>query len=292
MSETEQTLTSSQRCIALVVEDDENVRETTRDLCASLGHQVVATASVEEAEEALRNHRFDYVMLDLELPIRTGRFAMVDHGFGLLARLGDLPANTRPIVVVMTAHGQDHAHCRRAFLSGCDDFVKKPFDEGTEAPQWRIRRFLRKRPEQAQTIARVLGAASTSAKANRDPAAPFLFLVGDYDRRNCGLRIRGQTHRVSEQRFRLLGYLAAHALHHPGQMLHLSDVPDARARPGQAIHRLKSALRPLPGWSNELLVQDGHGGWRLDMPAHEIAFDPECMREHAGLLRRLVGEEA
>ena len=56
----------------LLVEDDEDIRESAHELLEVLGHQVRAVASAEVAQEALGAGDFDVLFTDVSLPGRSG----------------------------------------------------------------------------------------------------------------------------------------------------------------------------------------------------------------------------
>lgn len=59
--------------LALVIEDDPAIREALGDRLDSLGHDHHSVGSQSEARERLGRCTYDYVLLDLELPVRFGR---------------------------------------------------------------------------------------------------------------------------------------------------------------------------------------------------------------------------
>ncbi|AKJ02951.1 PAS domain S-box-containing protein [Archangium gephyra] len=56
----------------LLVEDDEDIRESAHELLEVLGHQVTAVASAEAAQQALEAGGFDVLFTDVSLPGRSG----------------------------------------------------------------------------------------------------------------------------------------------------------------------------------------------------------------------------
>ena len=56
----------------LLVEDQDEVRETSRQLLELLGCEVQDVASAEAAERALERARFDALVTDITLPGRSG----------------------------------------------------------------------------------------------------------------------------------------------------------------------------------------------------------------------------
>ncbi|HLT35968.1 MAG TPA: response regulator, partial [Enhygromyxa sp.] len=137
---------SRSKQVALIVEDDPTLLDLVTETVESLGHDVRTANSQEDALGMLEDTMFDYVLLDLKIPLREGRLPRLEIGFNLLERIVSLPGARRPGVIVMTAHGDDHEYCRRALLAGADDFIKKPFNS-KESPELAIKELLAKRQE-------------------------------------------------------------------------------------------------------------------------------------------------
>ncbi len=69
----------------------------------SSGHEVRTANSQEAALRELEDTKFDYVLLDLSIPLKEGRLTRLEIGFTLLDRIVQLPGARRPGVIVMTA---------------------------------------------------------------------------------------------------------------------------------------------------------------------------------------------
>jgi PAS domain S-box-containing protein len=59
--------------VALVVDDEAEVRETLADILAGAGHRVVAVGSGREALERMGRERFDVILTDIRMPDLDGR---------------------------------------------------------------------------------------------------------------------------------------------------------------------------------------------------------------------------
>lgn len=114
---------------ALVVDDDPNVREAVADILDSLGHQYDMATCQDEARRLLAENGYSYVLLDLELPVRTGRgFPRIQNGENLLAEIRRHNGAEEMPVIVMTGHGLECPDLAvRVMKNGAVDFVKKPF---------------------------------------------------------------------------------------------------------------------------------------------------------------------
>ena len=276
---------------ALVVEDDPTLLDLVTETVESLGHDVRAAGSQEDALAELEDRRFDYVLLDLKIPLREGRLPRLEIGFSLLERIVGLADARRPGVIVMTAHGDDHEYCRRALLAGADDFIKKPFDSGKESPEAAIKDLLGKRHEARYEVAEVgaiaagEGPREDARELVRDAGPPAIHLIGTYDRRRCNLQIDKRELKLSEQRFRLFARLAVHAKRSPDQYLSLLDVPEIQSGTRQALNRLRKDLEAqVPGFWDRWIRNDGHGSYCLQIPGDSITYDADAMRAHGDLL--------
>lgn len=103
--------------LVLVVDDDEGLLETLRDLLEMEGYPVVLAHNGIEALEKLETLRPAVILLDLRMPRMDGiAFAREVHRRASLQSL---------YIIVMTAN----LYARRAVdAMGANDFLAKPFD--------------------------------------------------------------------------------------------------------------------------------------------------------------------
>jgi len=100
----------------LVVDDEPGMRHFLERTLASRVGRVASAASAEEADELMRRHRFDLVVLDIALPGKTG-----------IEWLRDLrEAGVASEVVLITAFA-DLETAIEALRAGASDFILKPF---------------------------------------------------------------------------------------------------------------------------------------------------------------------
>ncbi len=101
---------------AITVDDEPLARERLRGLLAEeAGIELVAEAADgDEAVAAIRTHKPDLVLLDIQMPGLDG--------FGVLAKL---PMKPLPVVIFVTAYDQ---YALRAFEVHALDYVLKPID--------------------------------------------------------------------------------------------------------------------------------------------------------------------
>jgi DNA-binding NtrC family response regulator len=100
----------------LVVDDEPGMRNFLVKTLAPRAGQVLAAASAEEAEELLRRHRFDLLILDITLPGKSG-----------IVLLKDLRAQGNPCEVVLITAFADLDTAIEALRAGASDFLLKPF---------------------------------------------------------------------------------------------------------------------------------------------------------------------
>jgi cyclic di-GMP phosphodiesterase len=102
----------------LIIDDDEHIRRLIVRLLKPMGHAVVEAGSAEEAHEKLLESRPDLVLLDMQLPGRSGH--------ELLAEIRADP-RTRLVPVVMITGAATHETKLKAIEAGVTDFIAKPF---------------------------------------------------------------------------------------------------------------------------------------------------------------------
>ncbi len=107
---------------ALIVEDDEAVRNTLAKVLTSSGIQSVLTASGQEAIDAVRVEPFDIILLDINLDGMDG--------FEVIHTL----RNTGDQIPVMVVSGRtEDVDMLYSLEIGADDYITKPFNPVTLA---------------------------------------------------------------------------------------------------------------------------------------------------------------
>jgi two-component system response regulator FixJ len=103
--------------IVSVVDDDESLRRSLRNLLGSVGFRVETFASAEAFLQSLHQRHTGCLVLDLRMPGMNG-FDLLRHLSGMGSRI---PA------VILTAHSEeDERH--RALQAGAVAFLGKPFN--------------------------------------------------------------------------------------------------------------------------------------------------------------------
>ncbi|TAM49944.1 MAG: PAS domain S-box protein [Acidobacteria bacterium] len=111
----------------LIVEDEDGARDGLREILTSLGYQVVAVGSGEDAGEIPADPPFDLLLTDLMLPGALGP----QLAQGLRDRWPELR------VILMSGYTEDEA-VRRGVSQGKVRFLQKPFDMATLAREVRV----------------------------------------------------------------------------------------------------------------------------------------------------------
>ncbi len=101
----------------LLLEDDVLFGETLVDLLEDAGYQVSLFLNGKDALDATFCNQYDLYLLDINVPLLDG--------VSLLSALRNADDTTPAIF--LTSH-TDKAMLKKSFLSGCDDYLTKPFD--------------------------------------------------------------------------------------------------------------------------------------------------------------------
>ncbi|WP_282755965.1 response regulator transcription factor [Desulfuromonas thiophila] len=100
----------------LIIEDDQDLRETLQDYLQLKGHQITAVACLADAETVLNSLSIDLILLDLNLPD--------GDGLSLLHRL----RSHCEIPLFVVSGRTDDASRLRALELRADDYILKPFN--------------------------------------------------------------------------------------------------------------------------------------------------------------------
>ena len=102
----------------LVIEDEPDIRRTLEYNIAREGFNVFTASSISEAEEAIKSHSINLVLLDLMLPDGSG--------LELCKKIKSNPKTEYVPVLILTAK-DDEVDKVVGFELGADDYVTKPF---------------------------------------------------------------------------------------------------------------------------------------------------------------------
>jgi DNA-binding response OmpR family regulator len=116
---------------ALVVEDDPKIRDEIEDVLVSLGHVHDWAESQQDARTLIEKHEYHYVLVDLEIPARTGRgFAKIEYGRQFVDLIQQVKGRGRVPVIIMTGHHRDGFNLTMDLLgNGAMGFISKPFGD-------------------------------------------------------------------------------------------------------------------------------------------------------------------
>lgn len=114
----------------LVVDDDPQIRRALRTTLIAAGYEVWDARSGDEALELMRLKKFDLVLLDINLPDKSG-----------IQVCRDIRAGFEVVIVILTVRDSEKDKVA-ALDAGADDFVTKPFDARVLLA--RIRAYLRR----------------------------------------------------------------------------------------------------------------------------------------------------
>jgi signal transduction histidine kinase len=99
----------------LIVDDEETVRQTFKDVLEAEGYEVTTSSSFTEAKELLLNLRFDVALTDLMLPRESG-----------MSILGFAHEHDPEMSVVMVTGHPDLSTAVEALKQGAYDYIGKP----------------------------------------------------------------------------------------------------------------------------------------------------------------------
>ena len=120
--------------LALIIDDDPAIQEVLADRLESLGHDSQGVCCHHDARERLARCSYDYILLDLELPVKFGRPASIQIGKNILREIRESERHKNTPVLVVTAHGHDRPDLAVELMkAGACDFIKKPFENLEQA---------------------------------------------------------------------------------------------------------------------------------------------------------------
>jgi len=116
----------------LIIEDEEDIRQTLQDLLEIHGHTLLAAAEGREGLK-LAEERPDLILCDINMPGM--------NGYEVVAAIQQLP-HCRDIPFIFLTAMADRAAQRRGMELGADDYLTKPCSEREllEAIAARVRR--------------------------------------------------------------------------------------------------------------------------------------------------------
>lgn len=105
-------------CLSIVlVEDNDELRESIADALSVAGHKVIARDCAEELPEAAALSGFDLIIIDVNLP--------GENGFSLAARIRKVHSEVG--IIIMTARNESRDK-KQGYAAGADIYMTKPMD--------------------------------------------------------------------------------------------------------------------------------------------------------------------
>jgi CheY-like chemotaxis protein len=101
----------------LVVDDEPGMRETLVDILEAVGYEVSTASDGERALDVVRDHEFDVMVMDVQMPKRDG--------VSVLEQLRPPP----PTIIMMTAYALEE-RLRAAVTANAFAILHKPFPVG------------------------------------------------------------------------------------------------------------------------------------------------------------------
>jgi len=223
----------------LVVDDEPQIRRVLRATLTAKGYEVVDARSGEEALEALRDSRFNLVLLDINMP-----------GIGGLETCREIRASSEVAIIMLTVHNAE-ADKVAALDAGADDYVTKPFS--TPELLARIRAALLRQP-------------------NAGEGAPESIVIEEVEIKLATRRVvvQGRESRLTPKEFDLLQYLLANpnvALPHARllQAVWGPDYGDQVEYLRVFVNQLRKKIEPDPAHPKFLLTEPWVG-YRFAIP--------------------------
>lgn len=134
---------------ALVVDDDVDICRYVSNRLKAMGHESDCVNCIEDARSFVNGNRYDYVILDMELPVRYGAPPDVSTGVFFLSTLREKFKRDELPVIVITAkmdNGQNRDLPSRIFYEEANDMLLKPLEEtGDHTLEDSILKFVEKR---------------------------------------------------------------------------------------------------------------------------------------------------
>jgi two-component system, OmpR family, KDP operon response regulator KdpE len=160
----------------LVVDDEPQIRRVLRTTLASHGYTVLESKTGDEALDLLRDSRADLILLDVNMPGRSG-----------LETCREIRSSSDVPIIMLTVRNSERDKVS-ALDAGADDYVVKPFSV-------------------EELLARIRAALRRAAPSESLPPFSSGDLKIDFEKR--AVLVRGEPVRLTPKEFELLRQLIA-----------------------------------------------------------------------------------
>lgn len=229
----------------LVVDDEPQIRRVMRTTLVANGYEMAEARNGDDALEMVRNDRYDLILLDMNMPGRSG--------LETCRAIRELRPGLDLAIIVLTVRGAEKDKVE-ALDAGADDYITKPYS--TPELLARIRAALRR------------------TQLGPDNAPNRLILEGVEIDFQAHQVLVGEEHRhLTSKELDLLFYLVAHpnkVLAHREllQSVWGPDYGDEHEYLRVFMNRLRKKIEPDPAKPRYLLTEPW-AGYRFHLPARE-----------------------
>lgn len=219
----------------LVIEDDQNIRDSISDLLETSNFNVLAAANGKEGLALALAHDPDLILCDVMMPVMDG--------YEVIAAVRKERKLAETPFIFLSAKAQK-ADMRKGMDLGADDYLTKPFKaqelfDAVETRIWRKEAGTKELQDTRQELEKL----NQQLVAISEADIPVAMIISD---------LRGTIVHFSKGAERLLGYTAAEVVNRkPITMLHLPEEIDARtnalsAELGRSINLSNGFLTEIP----------------------------------------------
>jgi two-component system KDP operon response regulator KdpE len=223
----------------LVVDDEPQIRRVLRTTLTSQGYEVHDARSGEQALEAIRDKRYDLVLLDMTMP-----------GIGGLQACREIRESSEVAIIMLTVRSSENDKVA-ALDAGADDYITKPFST----------------PE---LLARIRAALRRLSTMQNTEGASILLDGVEINLATRRVISKGQEVRLTPKEFDLLSYLIANpnaAIPHTKllQAVWGPDYGDQVEYLRVFVNQLRKKIEPNPSQPRYLLTEPWVG-YRFVLP--------------------------
>lgn len=270
--------------LILAIDDDSSILDDLEDTIRSMGHRCIKAQNAEDAWSLLQKQQPCLVLLDLELKTdRRSAKARISVGFNMLDRVRSKFERATLPVILITAHAQEQNDLAIRGLRGkCDDFVKKPFTDGTL--EQRIAAQL------AQCKSHATPAIGPKPPADAKAGDRLRFIGRGNSRRRHLLLVNGQEAWVRAASFELLWRLALPLWKGTRGWLKAAQLGmDGNVH--QAIKRARDDIARHVKDPKATIENNGYQ-YRLSTAPACVEYDADAVREYFSHLLELIEPSA